>query len=140
MDFKREGDVCFVRFDKGEEVLAELYELCVKEDIRTASVTGIGAADRIVAGVYDLERKLYDKREYVGQTEIIALTGSITCDAGKPYLHLHICFAGEDMSCKGGHLNECRISGTCEITLILFGGAVGRKRDAITRLNVFDFD
>ena len=41
---------------------------------------------------------------------------------------------------RGGHLNEARISATCEIFVRRIEGHVGRMRDAVTGLNLYKFD
>ena len=43
------------------------------------------------------------------------------------------------MHTHGGHVNELYISATCEMILRLIPGEVGRKPDAVTGLNLFDF-
>lgn len=45
----------------------------------------------------------------------------------------------DDFSTFGGHLNECRISGTCELHLIKFPESIGRQYDPVTGLNIYDF-
>ena len=45
MKYRYYGDRLLVRLDRGEEVMASLLSLAEKENIRLASVQGIGAAD-----------------------------------------------------------------------------------------------
>ena len=71
--------------------------------------------------------------------EITSLLGTITEKEGEPYLHLHINLCREDMSVIGGHLNECRISATCEMVVRKLDGAVGRRLDSEVGLNLFAF-
>ena len=59
---------------------------------------------------------------------------------GETYLHLHINLCREDMSVIGGHLNECRISATCEMIVRKIEGTVERRLDEeVTGLNLFEF-
>lgn len=140
MQYKKFGDLYFIRIDKGEEVIEKLREFGRLSGVKTGSIQGIGASDRITVGVFDLENKTYSQRVYMGQMEITSLIGSITEADGEPYIHLHINFAGEDMLALGGHLNECVISGTCEIALNAIDGVIGRVKDDNTGLNVFDLE
>jgi predicted DNA-binding protein with PD1-like motif len=72
--------------------------------------------------------------------EITSLVGSISTKGGEPYLHLHINLCREDMSVVGGHLNECRISATCEMIVRKIKGRVERKLDEdVTGLNLYEF-
>ena len=68
------------------------------------------------------------------------IVGSITEKDVEPYLHLHINLCDENMNIHGGHLTACRISGTCELTVTVLEGHVGRKHDEVTGLNLFEFD
>ena len=140
MEYRSFGDVYVVRLDRGEEVLSSLAAFCKAEGIALASVEAIGATDHAVVGVYDVATRRYDKKTYEGSMEITSLVGNITRRDGEPYLHLHINLCGEDAKVIGGHLNECRISITCEMFVRTVPGKVERKADAETGVNLFSFD
>ena len=73
--------------------------------------------------------------------EITSLVGNISTKDGDVYLHLHINLCRADMSVIGGHLNECRISATCEMFVRKLPGSVGRKLDTeTTGLNLYEFE
>ena len=63
MEFQKFADTYVVRLDKGEEIIASLQKLCETEQIALASVTGIGAADHAVVGLYDVGQRQYHKTE-----------------------------------------------------------------------------
>ena len=139
MEYRRFGNDYVLRIDRGEEVMERLTAFCREAGVKLASVTGLGAADRVTVGLYDVGEKQYHKEELTGPMEITSLTGSITEQEGNPYLHLHITVCGRDLSVRGGHLNECRISATCELNIHCVDGQVGRRYDPVTGLNLFDF-
>ena len=139
MEYRKFGNDYVLRIDRGEEVMERLTAFCREAGVKLASVTGLGAADRVTVGLYDVGEKQYHKEELTGPMEITSLTGSITEQEGKPYLHLHITVCGRDLSVRGGHLNECRISATCELNIHCVDGQVGRRYDPVTGLNLFDF-
>ena len=139
MEFKRFGEHYLVRIDRGEEVLAVLETFCQEEGITAAEVVGIGAADRVTVGLYNVEEQAYHRQTFTGEFEITNLTGSVSQKAGEVYLHFHITCSQADFTTFGGHLNECRISGTCELHLVKLQGAVGRRYDPVTGLNIYDF-
>ena len=115
MEFRKFGDTYVVRLDRGEEIIASLTELCAKENIVLGSIEGLGAADHVVVGLYNVGKKEYHKTEFNGPMEITALTGNVSRKDGEVYLHIHINLCDEQMRLLGGHLNECRISATCEL-------------------------
>lgn len=139
MEYRQFGDSFVVRLNRGEEIITELTALCKKENIKLASVQGIGAADLATIGLYNVNEKLYHKTQLKGAMEITSLLGNITTMNGETYLHLHINLCDENMNIKGGHLNECRISATGEIIVTKINGNVDRIKDNETGLNIFKF-
>ena len=140
MDYRKFSDTYVIRMDRGEEILSSLTELCRKEQIRLGSVSALGAADHVVIGLYDVGARQYHRHSFDEPMEITSLVGSISTKEGEPYLHLHINLCREDMSVIGGHLNECRISATCEMIVRQLDGIVERKLDeAVTGLNLYEF-
>lgn len=139
MEYQRFGDDIVVRMDRGEEILSGLKKVCLKEKVKLASVSAIGAVDEFQVGLYDVETKKYESRTYQGPYEILSLLGNITTKDGEYYAHLHMACSGEDGKNVGGHLNKARISATLEMFIHVIDGNVERKTDDVTGLNVFDF-
>ena len=140
MDYRLFRDTYVVRLDRGEEILSSLASLCRSEHITLGSVEALGAADQAVSGLYDVTARQYHKHTFDEPMEITSLLGNISTKDGELYLHVHINLCREDMSVIGGHLNECRISATCEMFVKTIAGTVGRKLDAEgTGLNLYEF-
>ena len=114
MQYRNFGNTYVIRMDRGEEIISTLTALCNDEHITLGSVEALGAADHVVIGLYDVEARQYHKHTFDEPMEITSLLGSVSTKNGKTYLHLHINLCREDMSVIGGHLNECRISATCQ--------------------------
>ncbi len=139
MDYRRFGSHYLVRIDRGEEVMESLMKMCKKEGILLGSVSGLGAADYAKIGIYRVADHQFEGKEYFGEQEVSSVVGTITQKDGEPYLHLHANLCDDDMNIHGGHLTACRISGTCELTVTVFEGYVGRVQDEETGLMKFDF-
>ena len=140
MEYRKFGSTYVIRMDRGEEIVASLTSLCAAEQIKLASVEALGAAGHVVIGLYDVGARQYHKHSFDGPMEITSLLGSVTTKNGGTYLHLHINLCREDMSVIGGHLNECRISATCEMIVRQIDGTVERRLDEeTTGLNLFEF-
>ncbi len=45
------------RIDRGEEILAQIKELALKENIKLAHVSALGATNDFTVGVYKVEEK-----------------------------------------------------------------------------------
>lgn len=142
MDYRIFGNQIVLRIDRGEEVMETLIKLCEKEKIRLGSIVGLGAADYLVMGLYDVEKQQFSEIKLEVPLEITSIIGNITEMDGKPYLHLHINASDANGHTYGGHLKAVRISGTSEIFVTVVDGYVGREKDTLTNtgLNLFKFD
>lgn len=138
MRYQRFDDTYVVRLEKGEEVVNSLKKLCDKEDIRLASIEGLGASNHVIVGLYDLDQKVYHKKEFNEAFEITSLIGNISRMNDESYLHIHINLADENMKTFGGHLYECVISATCEFFIRVINGEVNRFKDEDSGLNLYD--
>lgn len=128
-----------MRIDKGEEVVQTVKGFCIDHKITLGSISGLGAADRIKVGLFNVEEKKYYSTEMTGDYEITNLTGNISTMDGEIYLHLHITLSDHEMKAFGGHLNEAVISGTCELVIDVIDGIVDRKFNNDVGLNLYKF-
>lgn len=125
--------------DKGEEILAKIKEISLKENIKLASVQALGATDEFTVGVYKVDEKKYYANEFKGYFEIVSLTGTINIMNGEFYTHIHMSAGNDKGEVFGGHLNKAVVSATCEMVIDIIDGNVDRKYDEETGLNVFRF-
>ena len=140
MEYKRFNDKIVVRIDKGEEIVSSLLKLCSLENIKLASVSGIGAAFDTVIGVFDVETQKYFSRTVNGLFEISNLSGNISQMNGEIYLHLHITIGNvEKNEVYAGHLNSAVVGATAEIILSVIDGEVSRQKDESIGLNLLKF-
>lgn len=139
MEYRKFGNTYIVRLKRGEEVISEITKLCKEEKINLGSINGLGAADHAVIGLYDVEKQHYEKKELNCPMEISSIHGNISTLEGEVYLHVHINLADESLTVHGGHLNECRISATCELFIEKIDGRVEREKDPETGLNIYKF-
>ncbi|HOB63975.1 MAG: DNA-binding protein [Clostridiales bacterium] len=140
MDYKKAGNSFWLRVDRGEEIVSAIKKVAEKENIHCGAVWGIGAVNKVVAGLFDTSKKQYVSYTLEGDMEIVSLTGSITQMKGDHYLHLHIGLSDINGNMKGGHLNEAIVSGTCEIHIAHTEGFVDRQFDPDVGLNLMKFN
>ena len=138
MEYKRYKDTIVVRIDKGEDIIKKLLELAIEEDILFSSISGLGAVDEVVLGIFDTENKKYISVTYTGDFEITSLVGSLSRKDGKPYIHAHMSI-GNVITNKfvGGHLNKAIVSATAEIILTVVNMVVERELNKEIGLNLF---
>lgn len=140
MEYKKFNNDYVVRLNKGEEVISSLKELCNKEDIKLAEITGLGASNLVEIGVFNVNTKEYNTKIFEGMFEITSLVGNATRKDGEVYLHIHINFGDDAGIVKGGHLVQAKISATSEIIVRKIEGEVGRKLSDEIGLNLLDFN
>lgn len=138
MRYRKLGPAIILRLDRGEEIVSTLKDFCEEQEIRFATVQGIGAVDNAVIGIFAAKTKEYHTTTLSGDHEITSLAGSITTMDNKPYLHLHITLSDATYLAFGGHLTSAVVSGTCEIFIHTIPDRLDRTYDAGVGLNVFD--
>ena len=138
MQYKRFGSTVIARVDKGEEILGQLREVCLRENIKLASVSAIGAVDRFTVGVFLPDKREYVSNDFAGDYEIASLSGTVTTMDGEYYAHIHMCADNRRGMACGGHLNRARVSATCELVINVLDGEVNRRFDEAVGLNLLE--
>lgn len=140
MDYRRFNNTIIARIDRGEEVHEKLKEIATKENIKLASIYGLGATNKFRIGSFKVSNKDYTEYDFEGDYEILSLIGSISTKDGEYYPHLHISCGDDKGKVFGGHLKKARISVTCELTINIIDGIVDRQLDEVTGINIYKFD
>ena len=140
MQYQRFGDTIIVRMDKDEEILEQLKRVALRENIKLAEVSALGAVSEFTVGVYKVNEKKYYANEFNGYFEIVSLTGTISTMNGEYYAHLHMSAGDEKGQVFGGHLNRAIISATCEMVIRLINGQIDRYHDEEIGLNLFNLE
>lgn len=79
-----------VRINRGEGVVEALHDLCTRESVATATVTGHGLLESVRLDVFDPRSRTYgDARGFVGALELLAITGHISGGESEVDVHLH---------------------------------------------------
>ncbi|RXI37848.1 DNA-binding protein [Clostridium tetani] len=139
MDYKKYGDKYLIRLDRGDEIIESIKVLCKKEDIKGAKVSGIGATNQVVIGIYELENKKYNEKQFKGDFEITSLVGNVSTYKDNLISHLHINLGDKDFNVKGGHLQSAIISVTGEIFLEPIGATLEKEIDEYTGIKILNF-
>jgi len=136
MKLKKVGNYWIIRIDKGEEIVKTIKKVCEENKIMLGKISGIGAVDHTVIGLFNTSRKEFLSQKFTGDFEVTHLSGNITTMNRQPYLHLHIMIADENLHCFGGHLSSAIISGTGEVFIEEIDDKIDRKFDSETGLNL----
>lgn len=139
MDYRRFGSKIVARIDKGEEILEKLKEIALKENIKLAGVSALGATNDFTVGVYKVDEKKYYSNEFKGNFEIVSLTGTVNTMNGEFYSHIHMSAGNDRGEVFGGHINKAVVSATCEMIIDIIDGRVDRRYSEEIGLNLFEF-
>ena len=127
MEYKKIEDKIVFRLEMGEGLMESTQRIATAENVKLASINGIGACSKIEMGYIDLSIKEYVFKTFEGNLEILQATGNITLKDGEPFPHIHISVANEDCKAFGGHLNEAIISATFEGVMQIMDHEINRE-------------
>ncbi|HWR44553.1 PPC domain-containing DNA-binding protein [Sporomusa sp.] len=136
MEYLRFGSKLVVRLDKSEEIVECIKRLCKENNIKLATVSGIGAVNKISIGLFRQTTQEYLTREMSGDMEIASLVGNISQMNGKVYVHLHITVTDSSYQAFGGHLNWGIVGATSEIIIDVIDVEVDREFSKEIGLNL----
>jgi hypothetical protein len=144
MDYRKIKDTVYIRIDKGESVIETIKKVCEEENIRSGHFQGIGACDEAVLATWIPKKENFTHHTFSGMLEMVSLMGNISTDQyGNPFSHSHAVFSYLDEQEKpkvvAGHLEEARVSYTGEIVLCSANNMIGRMKDSMSGIDVWDF-
>lgn len=139
MQFRKEGDQYFIRFDPNENVLELLTQLISVEEIKSGFFTAVGALKFAKLRYFDQNSHDFLEKTFEEGMEITSFSGNITVMSGNPYIHPHIVLGRSDFSTISGHLAEGIVGPTVEMVLIRTKVFVDRIADSGIGLNIFKF-
>lgn len=135
----KDDDVFIFRFDKGDEFITSLKNFCIKNSVKAATFSAIGATDDCVVAYYDSALNKYIDKRYFGKNmEVVSLLGNISVYNNQPIIHAHGVVADSDNRAIAGHVRELKVSVTCEVSLQVLNGEIKRVPIAGTELFLMD--
>ena len=127
MEYKKIENKIVFRLEMGEGLMESTQRIATAENVKLASINGIGACSKIEMGYIDLSIKEYVFKTFEGNLEILQATGNITLKDGEPFPHIHISVANNECKAFGGHLNEATISATFEGVMQIMDNEIHRE-------------
>lgn len=131
------GDKHFIlRLDPDEELFQSLTDFAKNTGIRSARFSVIGSAKEIVLSWYNIREKRYEDTTISDDLEVLGVTGNLGILENTIAIHAHGCTGDRNLSVKGGHIKKLVVLATCEVDLSIIEGALERKYDEATGLNL----
>ena len=118
--WEQAGERTFVVvLDAGDEAFAAITDFANKNGLGGASLSAIGAFERVTVGWFDLRAKTYRPIEIDEQCEGLTLLGDIAIgDDGRSSLHMHAVLGLKDGTTRGGHFLNGIVRPTLEVTIV----------------------
>lgn len=70
MDYRRMNDICYIRIDRGEEIIEKLLEVCKTEGIKSAIFSGIGGCSKAELQTFIPEIGSFETETIEGMLEL----------------------------------------------------------------------
>lgn len=119
MTYQKTANGYILCLKRGENLIKSLQDFVKSQSIEGAWLTGIGAAQKLRVGFYNIDKKAYEFNEINELLEITNLTGNLAYGDDELIIHIHGTFSRSDLSTLGGHVSELTVGGTCEINLTI---------------------
>jgi predicted DNA-binding protein with PD1-like motif len=141
MQISAQGQLHIVVLEKGESLITQLTEHVKSIGVDNAVLlSGIGAAEFVSCGYYELPTKTYHFQDYPELCEVTSLAGNLMIKNGEPFWHLHGTFSDAQNNVFGGHVAELVVGVTLEIVFQSLSSSFGRQRDEAIGLDLIVLD
>ncbi len=145
MDYRKYGETYYIRMDKGDEIIESILNICKRENIKSATYSGIGGCGSADIQTFIPEKGEFELRHIKGMLELVSLTGNVVTDEKDEYFHhTHGAFSYKKDGkhyIDAGHIKSITVSYTAEIELRpVIGGSIRRQYDEETGTGFWSFD
>ena len=94
MQYQKLGESYYIQMDKGEAVVAGILEVCRRENIPSATFSGIGGCQSAQIQTFIPDRGEFETQTLQGMLELVSLNGSVFIEeSGQRHAHAHALFA-----------------------------------------------
>jgi predicted DNA-binding protein with PD1-like motif len=120
----------------GENLFEGIMRCANAVNLKSASISGLGALDDVTVAYYNLATKQYQTKLFKGMYELISINGNITFLDGKRFIHIHAALGTDTYDVVGGHIMDAIVGPSAEITIIPLDGQINRAYDEATGLKL----
>lgn len=122
-----------VRAEIGEEIQEALRQFAQATHIKSAFYQGIGALTQVELAFFCTDQKVYDRRFFEDEYELITLVGNLSAHDELIVPHTHVAIGDRNFQTYSGHLVRGVVSVTAEILVTTIDIALSRKEDPILK-------
>lgn len=139
MEFFRDGDVLFMRFSDGDDLLGCMKQALASQGVRSGVVVcGVGMLKSPQLAFYT-GKGVYQPIPMDEEVELAALNGNVATVDGEIFIHLHATVGRKSGEAMGGHFSGGKVHMTAEVAVRVLNKAMIRALDAKTGLRTLRF-
>ena len=102
MDYRKFGECYYIRMDRDDEIISTILEICKKENIRSATFSGIGGCKDAEIQTFIPETGSFEEQRISGMLELVSLNGNVVTEIGRASCRERVCnFNIFHSSCTG---------------------------------------
>jgi predicted DNA-binding protein with PD1-like motif len=120
-----------LRIEVGEEIQEALRRFAEAVSLKGASYQGIGALTAVELAFFCTDTRLYDRKFFNAEYELVSLLGNLSYSEGSYLPHTHVTLGDKNFQTYSGHLVRGVVSVTAEIVVQNLHLSLTRKEDAL---------
>ncbi|MCE0721873.1 MULTISPECIES: PPC domain-containing DNA-binding protein [Legionella] len=113
---------------EGEDLFKSIINYASYVNLKSASISGIGALSNVTMGFYHRDTKQHTKKLFQETYEIASLTGNVTLSDEGWFVHIHAALGSDNFQLFGGHLINAEASASTEIVIFPLNYTVMRRK------------
>ncbi len=144
MEYRKYADTYYIRFDRGDEIIQGILDVCRREEIHSSVYSGIGGCEGAEIQTCNPATGQFDIHRVVGMLELVSLNGNVMLNTDGEYTHhTHALFSYQEhreYRVIAGHIKSATVLYTAEVELRpVIGGEIRRSYDKQNRTRYWDF-
>ena len=108
--YRIDNNLIFITLEPNDQVMESLTKIAEELKLTSGWISGIGAIKTVSIGMFDINKKEYNKKDFLDEYELVSFEGNISLKEKKPFVHAHIVFSDKNYLVYAGHLFETIIS------------------------------
>ncbi|ATY56327.1 TPA: PPC domain-containing DNA-binding protein [Staphylococcus argenteus] len=138
MKLQKNNHTTLLVLEKGEDIVESITRFSDTNNLKFATVSGIGACDDVILKFFNLTTKEYEERHITEPLELTSLMGNISRLDNGHFAHLHATFGTQTYQTYSGHLSKAIVSATAEIIITHTDMDINRTYNEAIGLNLLD--
>jgi predicted DNA-binding protein with PD1-like motif len=127
------------KVEPNEDLIEAIIKMVQNHNVQSGLINCIGALKKFTIGYFNIDTKIYERKTFVENIELVSCIGNIAFMDNEPIIHLHISIGNREYSVMGGHLFQPAIvSITGEVYIFEIDQKLYRESDLKFNLSLLN--